>query len=56
MEESEALQDGKKYLRNDEGVEKSSLGASGGIMTMWDPLRWDIKVYLCANHWILTII
>jgi hypothetical protein len=23
---------------------------------MWDPLQWELEVYFCANHWILTIL
>jgi hypothetical protein len=40
MEEYATLLSEKMAMRNEEGISKSSVGASGGIMTLWDPLQW----------------
>jgi hypothetical protein len=44
MEEIEAIQSGKKHFKNGEGATISSEGASGGIMTLWDPSQHDLEV------------
>jgi hypothetical protein len=50
MEEYVALLSGKKPMQNGKGIAKSLVGASGGIMTPWDPLQWELEVSFYANH------
>jgi hypothetical protein len=56
MEDSTVMASAKRTMRNGKGITKSSFGASGGILTLWDLLQWELEVSFCANHWILTVL
>jgi hypothetical protein len=55
MKESKTAQIGKKALLNCDGIAISSIGASGGVMTLWDTALLELEVTFCSNNWILFV-
>jgi hypothetical protein len=50
LEESEAIQAGKKSFKNDKGLTMISSGASGGTMTLWDITKVEEEVSYLSWH------
>ena len=48
------FKDSTKKIRNYEGIAISSEGASGGIGTLWNKKKWQLKDYKQNRWWIRT--
>ena len=38
--------------KNYEGVALEVIGASGGISTIWDKIKWELMTQKISRHWI----
>jgi exonuclease III len=56
LEETIALENETKEIKNSIGMAISSNRAFGGIVTLWDEKLCNLDVSLCANHCILIVL
>jgi hypothetical protein len=50
------IQERIKLLKKSEGVVVNSIGAFGGILTIWDTTCVENEVTFCSQNWILTVL
>jgi hypothetical protein len=54
MEEQDFLNTTKELWKTSKGISESARGASGGIRTLWNPMKYDLIKYETYKHWIYT--
>jgi hypothetical protein len=56
LEESITINFGRKEWLSNEGLDMSSQGASGGILSLWDPQIFSLESQHRANHWLFMVL
>jgi len=54
MEGKDFLNTTKSLWKTSQGIEESARGASGGIGTLWNTMKFDLTNYETCKNWIYT--